>query len=170
MFLNNDKIIVTIKDTVFRSFNVPGMPQQFKLDVDAISGWNDGVSARRESTQKPMSDGDFPDNATLSARLFSITGVAVADDRAGLQQMRDAFVGLLSDGEYTTVSVETGAGVRYATAGLDSAPAWVHQHDTIATFKLDMFCPDPPIYGPQKTFSLSGNNPTDGALVYLGTA
>lgn len=169
MYLKNDKLIVTIKNTVFRSFNLTGIPNQFKLDATALSGWDDGVTTRRQSTQRPTTHGDFPDKATMAARVITITGVAVSDTRAGLQAMRDEFIGLLADGEYAQMSVETGAGIRYATVGVEATPSWIHQHDTIATFKLDMFAPDPHIYGPEKRFSLSAN-PTDGALVYQGSA
>lgn len=165
MYLKSDKIVATIKGVTFRSWKLTGAAQNFMLDDTAITGWFDGAGARRESTQRPISHGDFADPATLAARVISITGVAVASTRAELQKMRDDFIGLLSDGEYTTLTVETGADVRTATVGIEGTPSWIHQHDTIATFKLDMFAPDPRIYGVERRLSLPGD-PIDGGMVY----
>jgi hypothetical protein len=149
MYLKNDKIIVTIKDAVFRSFKT-GTGGQFVLDPTAITGWTDGADARRDTTTRPVSSGDFSEPYTFSSRLISLSGTAIASSRQELQVLRDRLTGLFSPGEYTTVAVETSADTRYATAGLEGSVMWTQQADTFASFKLSLYAPDPHIYGAEK--------------------
>ena len=137
MYLKNDKIVVTIKDLVMRSSRTQPTGQ-FILDPTAITGWTDGTAARRDTTQRAASSGDFFERAKMSSRLISLSGTAIAGSRQELQWMRDWFTGLLSDGLYTMISVETSVDTRYTLAGLEGTPSWTQQMDTIAVWKLDL--------------------------------
>lgn len=166
MILTNDYLNVTIKNITFRSSKVPGFSQQWVLDATALAGWNDGVTTRRASTQRALGDGDFADPATMSSRVVTITGVAVADTPTDLHAMRDQFIGLLADGQYTQITVENRAGVRTATVGQEATPQWTQLTDTFASFKLDMFQPDPRVYGVERLISIYGAEVTnEGALI-----
>jgi hypothetical protein len=164
MYLKNDKIIVTIKDTVFRSSRIAPYGQ-FVLDPVAMVGWTDGTAARRDATVRPVSNGDFSEPYTFSSRLISLSGTAVALNRAELQTMRDQLTGLFRAGEYVEMSVETSSDTRYATVGLEGAVSWTQQLDNVAVFKIDLYAPDPHIYGPMRVFQ-AGANVTLGGLQY----
>lgn len=166
MILTRDYLNVTIKDITFSSSPNPDADQDFFLDTTGLVGWNEGVGARRQVTQRPVSDGDFADVATMDARTVTITGGARAKTPQDLHDMRDQFIGLLADGGYTQMTVENISGKRYATVGLGSTPAWIQLADTMATFKLDMFQPDPRIYGEQRLISIYGAPTASGGLIY----
>jgi hypothetical protein len=156
MFLQNDSIIVNIGNTVFRSFNTTDA-MQFQLDPSAITGWTDGVGVKRTATPYPQGYGDFPEPTFPASRLVTMTGFAVATTAFNLHSMRDIFMGLLATDAYVQMSLTNSHGTRYATVSLASAPAWVQQTDTTATWKLDLYAPDPRIYGPIQNIQLTDN-------------
>lgn len=165
MYLKNDKIVVTIKNTVFRSSRV-GPVGQYILDPTAMLGWTDGTAARRDATVRPVSSGDFTEPYTFSSRLITLSGAAVAKDSVDLHAMRDKLVGLLQEGEYVEMSVETIAGTRYATVGLEGTVSWTRQLDNVAVWKLDLYAPDPYIYGVERTINLGATTSAGGGLDY----
>jgi len=169
MFLKNDKIVARVGNTVFRSWKQAGVAEQFVLDPTAVLGWTDGTAARRPASQRPVSAGDFYEKHTMGARVISFTGTAVASSRAGLQKLRDELVGLLADGEYQTLSVETSADKRYSIVGLEGTTSFTQMTDTAAIWKIDMFAPDPYIYGEMKTESIGSSNFVAGGLTYILT-
>lgn len=156
MLLKNEKITVVIEGYTIRSHKIPGVRAQFMLDTTGIIGWFDGVEMRRSAVARPVGGGDFAERGRNGSRVISITGLAEADSRAVLHQMRDDFTSILNHGNFSELKVTSGAGVRYATVGLSSAPSFVIQTDTFATFKLDLYSPTPEIYGPKKTAYLPG--------------
>lgn len=165
MYLKNDKIVVTIKNTVFRSSRV-GPVGQYVLDPTAMLGWTDGTAARRDNTTRPVSSGDFTEPYTFSSRLITLSGSAVAKTAVDLHIMRDKLVGLLQAGEYVEMAVETLSGVRYAVVGLDGAVSWTQQLDTVAVWKIDLYAPDPFVYGVEKVVSLGSTTAAGGGLAY----
>lgn len=166
MYLKNDAITVTIGNTVMRSSRM-GTPKDFVLDPTAITGWTDGTAVRRDSTVRPVSNGDFYDTAVMSARVISISGTAIASNRVLLQEMRDDLVGMLANGKYGEMSVSTGAGTRYATVGLEGTTSWIQQLDNVALWKIDLFAPDPCIYGPQQIINIGAYTTSGGGLDYI---
>lgn len=166
MYLKTDKIVVTIKNTVFRSSRV-GPAGQYILDPTAMLGWTDGTAARRDNTTRPVSSGDFTEPYTFSSRLITLSGSAVAKSSVDLHIMRDKLVGLFQEGEYVEMSVETISGIRYATIGLEGAPAWTQQNDNVAVWKLDLYAPDPFIYGVERTINLGATTAAGGGLKYI---
>lgn len=165
MYLKNDRIVVTIKSTIFRSSRI-GTVGQYVLDPTAILGWTDGTAARRDNTVRPTSSGDFTEPYTLSSRLISLSGSAIARDASELQYMRDSLMGLLQIGEYTEMSVETSTATRYAIVGLEGAISWTQQLDNVAVFKIDLYAPDPFIYGVEKVINIGATTSAGGGLDY----
>jgi len=163
MHLKNDKIVVTIKNTIFRSDMVAPFGQ-FVLDPTAMVGWTDGTAARRNNTVRPVTSGDFTEPYTLSSRLISISGTAIASNAGQLQQMRDQFVGLLQEREYVEISVETSAGLRYATVGLEGTPAFTKHLDNVASFKLDLYAPDAHVYGVERVVNVGSSTSAGGGI------
>ena len=165
MYLKDDLIVVTIKGINFRSYRLGGMGE-FVLDPTALTGWDDGVNTRRNATVRPVSNGDFKEPYTFSSRIIGISGTAIATSRGELQRMHDSISGLLRDGEYTEIRVETAGTVRYSTVGLENSLAWVRQHDTVAVFRLELYAPDPHIYGPERIVTLGATTDAGGGLTY----
>lgn len=164
MYLKNDRLVVTIKNVVFRSSKT-GTEGQYILDTNAITGWADGASTRRDATVRPVSSGDFSEPYTFTSRLISLTGTAIASSRQELQSLRDKLVGLFAPHEYTTISVETSVDTRFATVGLEGAVAWVQQSDKVAIFKIDLYAPDPHIYG-KESRTQAGVHVVSGGLTF----
>jgi hypothetical protein len=165
MYLKTDRIIVTLKGQNFRSYRV-GVGAEFVLDPTALTGWDDGTNVRRNATVRPVSNGDFVEPYTFSARLISLSGTAVATSRGELQRMRDALTGILADGEYAEIRVETSASVRYAVVGIENKVEWVQQLDNVALFRLELYAPDPHIYGPERVVTLGATSEAGGGLTY----
>ena len=166
MILDTDRIIASVGDVVFRWEESPtGIGNEFILDPNAMSGWTDGVDVRRSSTARPASDGDFRDRGRRGSRIVTFTGTAIANTAQDLHQMRDKFTGILADGGYGELRVETSVGARYATVGLEGTPSWVQQIDTAATWKIDFYAPDPKIYSEERVVTI-GAVSSLGGLTY----
>lgn len=165
MFLKNDKIVVTLKNVTMRSYKLAGVANQLVLDPTAIVGWTDGTTVRRDATPRATYHGDFREKATMSARVISLSGTAIAGSPSELQNLRDTLMGILADGGYTSISVSTSADTRYSTVGLEGTPSWTRFTDTSAVFKIDLYAPDPYLYGPEKIFP-SGANAVQGGLAF----
>jgi hypothetical protein len=165
MYLKTDRIIVTLKGINFRSYRLGGTGE-YVLDPTALTGWDDGVNVRRNATVRPVSNGDFKEPYTFSSRLIGISGTAIAASRGELQRMRDALAGILADGEYADISVETSDSTRYAVVGLEKSLEWTQQHDRVAVFRLELYAPDPHIYGSERTVTLGATNDVGGGLIY----
>jgi hypothetical protein len=137
---------------------------QFNFDPTAFSGWTDGVAVRRPDAPRPKGHGDFVEKATLASRLISLQGVAFADSSYALKVMRDRMIGIFSDAQYTSLAVQFGD-IRYSTVGLEGKPSWVPTTDLSASWKLDLYAPDPYIYGEEQTVQ-TGANVSKGGLAF----
>ncbi len=166
MYLKNDRIIVTIKGINFRSYRTAQQVGQFILDPTALTGWDDGTDTRRDTTVRPVSSGDFTEPYTFSSRLIAISGAAVATSRGDLQRMRDAFVGLFAENEYAEIRIETSAAIRYAVVGLENSPSFVQHLDNVALFRLELYAPDPHIYGSERIVTMGATVEAGGGLTY----
>jgi hypothetical protein len=80
--------------------------------------------------------------------------------------MRDALMGLFLEGEYAEMAVETSTATRYAIVGLEGAVSWTQQLDNVAVFKVDLYAPDPFIYGAERITNLGANTSAGGGLDY----
>jgi hypothetical protein len=155
MYLKDDKIIITIgQNVVMRSFRI-GTGAQYLLDATALVGWTDGVDIKRNFTPRQMRSGDFQEEGHHAARYISITGMAVAPDIFSLKEMRDDFTGAVMPSKYQTITIEDSFGVRSSSVTLGGKTSWVQLTDTAANFKLDLYAPDPYVYGPQKQLQVN---------------
>lgn len=169
MYLKNEKISATIAGVTMRSYKA-GYTKEYILDPTAVTGWTDGTNVKRDATPRLNAHGDFSEKGKMSARLISFSGTAVATSTTKLQEMRDVFTGILSDGSYDTLAVTNNSGTRYVTVGLENSVSWVQQADTFASFKIDFYAPDPFIYGPEKVTNIGSSQATSGGgLSYILT-
>jgi len=173
MYLKDEKIIVKLTDDIaIRSWKLDGVPSQLMFDPTAMTGWTDGVSARRDTTARLNSNGDFMEPAKLNARYISLSGIAIANTITEFQILRDNFMAAFSGayGDYQSISVETASGRRYATVGLEGKPNWIQTLDTAASWKLDLYAPDPHVYGEPQQVTIGLSSPTVGGLKIKDTA
>lgn len=170
MYLKNDQISATIAGVTMRSYKA-GYTKEYILDPTAVSGWTDTANIKRDTTSRMNAHGEFTEKGYMSARLISFSGTAVATTILKLQEMRDTFTGILSDGSYDQLAVTTKGGeTRYSTVGLEGSTSWVQQSDTSASFKINFYAPDPFIYGPEKRIHLGSSMLTSGGgLEYILT-
>lgn len=160
MLLQNDFLTVKIGKLTFTS-NM-GTKPYYTLDPDAVIGWTDGVNVRRDTTARPTGWGDFPERGYKSSRMITLTGLAVANTSAELHKMRDDFMGILNHGGYEEIQITNSYGSRYASVALEGPNNWIQQLDNVATWKMDLYAPDPRLYGVQKTSQLTDSTMSGG--------
>lgn len=165
MFLKNDKIVIHLGGLTFFSHH-DNSKSHFRLDPTAIQGWTDGVDIRRDTSVRPTSWGDFSESGRMSSRLITISGTAVAKDFYELHQMRDAFMAICSDGGYVEMSLQNGSNTRYATVTRGGKPNWIQLLDMAAAWKIDLYAPDPRIYGPVEQSPVKMVQSSAGGLKY----
>lgn len=163
MYLKSERIIANVDGVRFTSFQT-ALPQ-FVLDPIAVSGWYDGVDVRRDITNRPTSWGDFSEGGRMAARLVSFNGTAIAKTPRQLGEMRDKFMAIYNDGGFREMSLEDSSGVRYLNAGLEGQPIWLRQSDTVASWRIALYAPDPRIFGPKHEETL-GDGGSSGGLNY----
>lgn len=161
MILQRDVLNVTIGRTIFRSS--PFANPQFVFDDNALVGFTDGVNVKRTEAVRPNQWGDFAEPGLLSSRILTLTGTAVADTPEQLHQMRDEFVAILSHGGYEEIAVQNASGTRYINVSLHNSPSFIQKIDKAALWKLELYAPDPRMYG-QKRFAQITDGSVSGGL------
>lgn len=165
MYLKTDRIVASIKDVTFRSYRT-GVGDEYILDPTALTGWDDGTNVRRNATVRPVSSGDFTEPSTFGSRVIGFSGTAIAQTVQGLQALRDVLTGVLAENEYSELTIQTIASIRYATVGIEGKVEWIKQTDTVALFRIEFYAPDPYIYGSERTIHLNSTTYAGGGLVY----
>lgn len=164
MYLKTERITVEVDGVKFTSYQTT--KPQFVLDPTAISGWDDGVSIRRNSVERPTTWGDFTENGRMASRVVTLTGTAVSNTPRQLIEMRNTFTGILNNGGYKEMSVGDSFGTRYLSVGLEGTPTWLRQSDTVASWQITLYAPDPRILGGVNRFTLGDGARSEGGLKY----
>lgn len=155
MYLQNDRLVVRIGDNlVLDTHGESGT--KFLLDETAVVGWDDGVDVKRNFTPRQIRSGDFLEHGHHAARYISFSGTVQASSIIELHELRDLFSGAVPPNEYKPLSVQNRVGTRYSTVSIAGKRSWVQHTDTSAAWKIDLYAPDPQIYGTPKTISLPG--------------
>jgi hypothetical protein len=163
MLLKEDNLIVTISNLIIYAKKQTG--SYFVFDPDAVQGFYDGVSPKRTEEHRPNQWGDFSEPSLLNGRLLTLTGAAIASSSQELHDMRDAFTSLLIDGKYIEIQIQNSSGSRYIKVTLGAQPAFVQKTDTAALWKLELYAPDPRIYGTLRRIQITDNT-DDGGIDY----
>jgi hypothetical protein len=164
MYLQDDKIVITLNsDVVLRSYNT-GSGRQFLLDETALTGWSDGVDVKRSASVRQTSAGDFMEVGYNSSRHITAQGYAIAKDATELRAMRDDLIGAFPPEIYQTLKIQDSTGTRTIVASSGGKPSWIQLTDNYATFNISFYAPDPYIYNyTTTTMTLEGVN-TKGGL------
>lgn len=169
MHIVNDSITIKVGGLTFTSSRKSTTSPQYVLSPEAITGWYDGTSVKRTSTVRPNSWGDFSEPGYRNSRLMTVTGTAIAADSYQLHSMRDAFMSILNSGGYEEMSLQNSSGTRYANVALEGTPSWVQQLDNVAFWKIELYSPDPRIYGEKLIRTIGATSSVGGGQKYLLT-
>lgn len=153
MILQKDNLFVTIGGTVFRSSKY--MNPQFVFDEEALKGFLDGVNVKRTEAARPNHWGDFKEPGLLGPRNLTLTGTAVADSPDQLMELRDEFSAILTHGGYEEIQIQTSSTIRFLNVALAGSSSWVQKLDNVALWKLELYAPDPRMYGEQRSVQIT---------------
>lgn len=119
------------------------------FDPDALVGLDSIPSMRRDNTPRPTSHGIFAERGYTDGRLMTLTGQAISESPEQLQDLRDLLASYLNTGDLITINFRksTEALSRTAQGYLEGDLDWTRMFDTYATWKFNLICPDPRLYG-----------------------
>ena len=166
MLLKNEVIVLTIGDTVFKSFCTDNQPH-FVFDASAVEGFYDGVNVKRSEESRPNQWGDFSEPTLLGPRVLTLTGYAKGKNPTELHALRDEFTALLVNDQYVEISVANSVWTRYLTVALTGKPSWIIETDNVARWKLELYAPNPRIYGEERTVQTVAKTDTEGLAFLL---
>lgn len=161
MLLKNDYLIANFNDVIVRSYKLDSAPY-YTFDPTAIEGWTDGVSAKRQEVARANGWGDFEERTLKNSRLTIFTGMAVARDAKELQSMRDDLFGVFDTEEYIPITVSNSSGSRTTYANIASSSKWVQVTDQFANWKIELYSPDPRLYGVEKVIQIQDGSEPGG--------
>ena len=126
----------------------------FVVGPDGWSGWDGGVSIRRDETPRPNGHGVFDAPGYLGGRLVAISGHILGKTPADTVNLAARLTGLLADGSKARLVVDTGSEVTWADVRLaDQTQVTVWGSDPrVADFMVQLFAPDPYRYGEVRSF------------------
>ena len=117
------------------------------LDQEGVQGWFDGAGVDIDATERPNQWGDFSERPRATSRLIALSGTAIAESPEALQEMRDSMASLFSVDKYGEISVSNSAGTRTASVCQEGKVSWEQVFDNVASFRLELYAPDPRMYG-----------------------
>lgn len=120
------------------------------FDPDALVGFEGLPSFRGEKPPRPFSHGVFPETGFSEGRLMSMTGHAFATNESELLGLRDSLAYELSSGDIIPIEVSSYGTKRIVYGSLEGGLSWIRMLDNYASWKFDIFCPDPRMYGDWK--------------------
>lgn len=141
----------------------------FSVDPGGLRGLRGGPSVRRENTERPSQHGSFAAPGYFGDRLIEVQGHILAGSTrelewaerklAGLTSAYSEFVAYESNTLRTLAAVQSLDVDRIATTGEERTSA----------FLLQLWCPDPWLYGDARRVELTSANPSQ-LVVNRGTA
>jgi len=152
MILNQGVLRVQVGDIVIDhdgTINDIDLPK-LTFNPDALVGFEDVPSFRTEKPARPFSHGIFPEVGYSDGRLLSFTGHAFATNELELLGLRDSLASELNTGRLIPVSITSYGSTRKVSGMLEGGLSWTRMLDNYASWKFDIFCPDPRLYGDWK--------------------
>lgn len=146
------------------------------LDADGIGALWGGVDVRREDIARPSAHGSFDLRGFLAPRVIPLSGHLSSRSREGLEHFAARVGGLLADGSSSRLVVEGPDGSRWCDVRLGAATQVRLVDATTARFQIQLWSPDPRLYGEVHDFTSGqtayhrGNFPARPQLIVSGTA
>jgi hypothetical protein len=132
----------------------------FVISPDGFVGWDDGVDMRLEKTARPQAHGSFDLPGYQDARTVAISGSVFADSNARLRHLRSRLTGVLAGGQSGRIQVDRDGDVQWADCRLASKTMFTESGgQEIATFQIQLWCPDPRKFGESRKFTASVGSP-----------
>ena len=128
----------------------------FVASRKGLQGFLDGVDRQVQEQARPWRDGVFPVPSTMSGRVLSVDGIALARDWPELMALRRQLMGVLSGGGFSTLAFDDGDRVYRTEVALLGKPVftadrWVPDR---ASFQIQFRAPDPYWLGDDRTVSV----------------
>lgn len=139
----------------FRGTSIP----EFVIGPKGFKGWTDGVDMRLEDNAIPNQHGSYDRQVFRSARVVSLSGYALADSNARLQELEERVTGLLAGGALDRIEVVKNGQTRWADCRLASKTKFEEIGEDTAEIQVQVWCPDPRKFGELWTYTASvGSN------------
>ena len=129
---------------------------RFTVEKDALQGWigKGGVGVRRDDRQRPLAHGSARRRGYRTGRLVSWSGEIWTDSPAEQDHALAQLSGILADGEFGRLTVDSAMGPHWCDVQLDDEPE-VHRvlYGRLATYSITVWANDPEVYGETRAFS-----------------
>lgn len=168
--------LVTVQDVEFDGSESSQIPA---ITLTKVAGIWDGVSMRREQTDRPTGHGQFWSPGFLSGRAITLEGEIYSETIEDQDAMIGQIVALLADGSSGRMTVQRGERVMSAEVGRIGTPTiTIDRWGLLARFQIQFWAPDPRWYGddndegPGTSLLLvhRGNFPASSRLVLTGNS
>jgi len=131
----------------------------FIISPDGFAGWDDGVDMRLDQLPRPQAHGMFDLPGYQGSRTVAISGSAIADSGRQLHWLRGRLTGLLAGGDTGRIQVERDGDVQWADCRLAAKTMFTEiGGNDIASFQIQVWCPNPLKYGSTNTYSISSGS------------
>lgn len=121
------------------------------------------VGARRDNVARPNADGAFWSRGHRLDRLIELEGHALAESGRELARMRDQLAAIRVDYGKVVIARED---MRWTWGTLQST-AWDELDETTASFLVQIWCPDPWLFGDVRSYTLAPGGQAE--VVHRGT-
>lgn len=131
-------------------------PTRFSVSKDALQGWigKGGSGVRRNDSPRPLGHGSQKQRGYRTGRLVTWSGDIYTDSPAEQDHALAQLSGVLADGQFGRLTIESDFGTHWCDVQLDDEPE-VHRevYGRFATYSIGVWCPDPEVFGETHTFA-----------------
>lgn len=128
------------------------------LDDKGIEGLDSAPSVRREIADRAFSHGAFPEVGHYGPRYVTFSGYALTDTPGQLNGLRDALRAALDPTQPGQLGIGQASRRQRSVTYYGGELTWDRQTDTRARWQVELYCPDPHIYGDEKSGVLYSND------------
>lgn len=139
---------------VIKTGGVRELGPRLILDDKGIEGLDSAPSVRREIADRAFSHGAFPEVGHYGPRYVTFSGYALTDTPGQLNGLRDARRAALDPTQPGQLGIGQSSRRQRSVTYYGGELTWDRQTDTRARWQVELYCPDPRLYGPEKTGEL----------------
>ncbi|MBS3177757.1 MULTISPECIES: hypothetical protein [unclassified Pseudoclavibacter] len=129
----------------------------YLIEENGVTGWHDGVDARRDADERHYGHGAFGQPGDLDARVIVVRGKVVARTVLKLEHLRRRLTSFLADGHLARISEDVAGETWWAQGRQGTRPTapLANSGDTFSPFQLNLWCENPRIFS--DTFDFGPN-------------
>jgi hypothetical protein len=156
------ELTVNVEGLVFS-----GMRGPFAIGPDGFDGWDDGVEVRVNDSARPQAHFSYDLPVFAGSRIVNITGYALAQSVAELDQLSDRLTGLLAYGQSGRISVTKNGRTLWADCRLAAQTKFTERHgQPTGDYQVQLWCADGRKFGESTDFVVSNGSP--GSVYHRG--